>query len=163
MNTKKRNTLIEVSSVNSETGELIDMYREVSYNINTEPNFIKLYTDDISRLLGLTKFEMNVMYYLAKNTNYANRVQLTPRLKKEIIEGLETSNASINNAITKIKKAGLIFAVEGYRGEYLLNPENFGKGKWTDIAKIRMNIEYDAKTNTKTLITEFIPNKDIIK
>ena len=50
-------------------------------------------------------------------------------------------------------------------GVYLLNVFLFGKGKWTDIKKMRMLIEWDFKEKKKTVMIEkeYLNEEEIIE
>ena len=69
----------------------------------------------------LTPFEREVLDILYTHRNKENYVYLTARIKQEIISKLDSSNASINNAIAKIKKKKVIASIDGYKGEYKFN------------------------------------------
>ena len=53
-------------------------------------------------------------------------------------EGLETSDANIDNAISALCKNGLLF--KKCRGEYMLNPAYFFKGSLSKRSRILFNV-----------------------
>ena len=139
---------LEETTVN-EDGEILQENKKVTYSVAREPNFVKLYLDDLGRLKNLRKSHISVLYSLLKFMNYADDknapqvVVVNSYIKKQIL--LESpdirSTQTIADAISALKKAGILISVD--RTAYRVNPDIIGKGEWRDILELRMNITYN--------------------
>lgn len=130
--------------------ELVTAVRKVP----SEPSFAKMYFDDLSALKGITKRQRDVLEELVVRMGYDNEVSLSSGLKKEICLSLgilksdsggelKEENVSLNGfnyIVSQLVKAELIFRKGS--GLYIINPYLFGRGKWTDVEKIRMEVKY---------------------
>jgi hypothetical protein len=115
--------------------------REVSSKkIPAEPNFIKLYLQDICKLNDLPKTSSKLLNELLKYSNYENLILLPAGIKKEIAKKLDTTVATLDNALSKLTKKEVLKR-EG-TGMYRLNPFLFGKGSWANVSEIRVNWSY---------------------
>jgi len=121
---------------------------EISNTINwgSEPNYVKLYLDDILYLSDLPKGLNSILYALLKRMAYGNQLVLNAALKRQIAREVNLGTSSVNNAITKFVKGQLLKRID--TGIYLVNPQLFGKGEWKDISKIRLTAKYDLKGRT---------------
>jgi len=128
--------------VDLETGKAIESteQRERTVKVEQEPNFIKLYLQDICKLNDIPKTGSKLLNELLKYTSYDNKILLPSAIKKEIAKKLDTTVGTLDNALSKLTKKEILRR-EG-TGVYILNPFFFGKGKWTDIKKIRAEWEY---------------------
>lgn len=134
-------------TIDGKTGELLHLeHSEGTRTIyKQEPPYIKLYIQDVLYMQDMPKGLTNIMYVMLKNATYADkglRIYLPTGLKKELIEEIGTTKAAFDNALSKLCK-GQIIKRESV-GVYSLNPYFFGRGEWTDIAKIRATWDYDA-------------------
>jgi len=128
--------------VDLKTGKAIESteQRERTVKIEQEPNFIKLYLQDICKLNDIPKTGSKLLNELLKYTSYNNKILLPSAIKKEIAKKLDTTVGTLDNALSKLTKKEILRR-EG-TGVYILNPFFFGKGKWKDIKKIRTAWEY---------------------
>ena len=110
--------------------------------VSTEPDFIKLYLNDIARLNDLPKGANQILLQFLKLMAYDNTFTINSYHKKNIAEKLDTTIATINNTLTKLTQEGVITRVSS--GVYMFNPFLFGKGKWKDINALRVTIKYDS-------------------
>lgn len=139
----------------SPDGEVINelsqrQYKTISYE--KEPNYVKLYTDDISRLFQLPSSASDVLSCLVKYMTYkTNIVVLYGPVKTAICKELNMQKNTLNKAIDNLFKKGLIIRVS--HACYMIDPQLFGKGSWSDVSSMRMMIQYDEKGN-KTIKTE---------
>ena len=124
----------------------------------SEPDYIKVYLDDICYLTNTPKFCSNVLQYLLKYVTYADNTEvgglvvcLSTYTRKLISKKLGfTQTQSLSNAINKLVKGKVLFKLGG--GAYRLNPYLFGKGDWKDIKQLRTTIIWDG--SGKTIQTE---------
>ena len=124
---------------------------------SSEPDYVKVYLDDICYLTDIPKYCGNVLKQLLKYVTYADDeiggmiINLSPYSRKVISESLGLKQVqSLTNAITALVKGKVLFKLGG--GAYQLNPYLFGKGEWKDIKKLRTTITWDSKG--KTIQTE---------
>jgi hypothetical protein len=142
----KINQSIE-TSVLAENGELVSKRTNKTLSWGAEPSFIKLYLQDVLYLSDMPATHSSVLHELLKRSSYAGekegmQVIVNASLKRRIQETLGFKNvSSINNAITDLVKGKLLYRVDV--GMYNFNPYFFGKGDWQDIARLRLEINYD--------------------
>lgn len=128
-------------TVINEDGELLQQRKlEVGFK-ESEPDFIKLYLNDIARINDLPKGDSSLLHELCKRIDYNNQVVLNATIKKQIAAKLGIKNyRQIDNSIQTLKKKG-IFSSAGI-GVLLANPYLFGRGSWEKIKFIRTTITY---------------------
>ena len=142
-----RRIISDKKVIDRETGEILHEEHITERKCESEPDFIKLYIDDLGTLMGLTPAEMGLALNMAKNMTYADDelgscVFMTGLLKKKICETVGIKNNTvINRLLLQLKNKGIIYRVD--RSVYRMNPYFFGRGTWKDIEKIRMIVEYE--------------------
>lgn len=128
-------------------GEIISKRANRTLSWGTEPPYIKLYLQDILYLSDIPNKHESVLYELLKRTTYAGEkngmeVVVNSALKRRIAKELNFKNiGSISNAITDLVKGKILIRKDV--GIYQFNPYLFGKGDWQDIARLRLEIDYD--------------------
>lgn len=138
--------------VNGSTGEVEqEVKHQVSY-VEREPDYVKLYINDIFRLTDIPKSSNDIMLSVLKRMTYNNDIALFAPVKREIANELGLKEITISKAIELFVKKSIILRKD--RGLYVINPYFFGRGKWEDIKKIRLQIEY-SKKGRMILKTEF--------
>ncbi len=157
--------------LNKITGEITKNVSTISYEnkIPSEPAYIKLYTDDLSNLFDLSLSASNVLLCLVSMADYTGEVVVTKGVKERIAIRINAkitktgkpSLSAVNNALTDMIKAEVISRVgDAGSGIYMLNPNLFARGKWSDIYQQRksfkMTITYkdDGKDGIREIITE---------
>jgi hypothetical protein len=148
MNKKKIITSDTKQIINHETGEIIESESLKSYVIEKEPDFIKMYISDISRLKELPKGMTPILVSLIRNMNYNNVIVAYMPIKKMACRELGISVNYLNKAIDAFYKKGILIRLA--KGIYMADPELFAKGTWTDIRELRLVIEYN-QNGTKQL------------
>lgn len=101
-----------------------------------EPEYIKLYIEDLGRLNSLTPACTEILLYVAANVDYDGFVSLTTHRLARISLTCGCAPKTIRNAISEFVKSGLLLRVG--RAEYELNPSFFAKGKWRKIRERRL-------------------------
>lgn len=142
----------------NEDGEILRSEEEKTINWGSEPNYVKLYLDNILYLSDLPKGLNSVLASLLKRMSYGNQLVINAALKRQIAEEIGLSVSSINNAITKFVKGNLLERID--TGLYLVNPHLFGKGEWKNIAKIRLNVTFDSRGKTMMAEIERLEEKN---
>lgn len=120
--------------------------------VPSEPPYVKVFCQDISKLHNLPKQVCNVLWALFRRMQYDNTVLLPNAEKRAICEeiglykrGLNESEVSVNSLdiyLNKMARKGMITRVG--TGKYIMNPFLFGKGGWTNINNIRLSSIYCA-------------------
>ena len=143
---KKVTETVDVSS-----GEIISE-KVQSVTWQTEPEYVKLYLEDLSKILGLKGNTSTVLLALIRKMNWDAEIVLTLDMKKELAMVLKLKLNTIEHNISDLVKEGL-FIKKGINW-YLVNPYYFGKGDWNSVKRIRLSISYD-KTGRAFQKTEF--------
>lgn len=105
-----------------------------------EPDYVKLYVNDIMRITDIPKSGTSILFAIIRNMNYNNEIALFSPIKKRIIEELGIKEITLKKAIEMFVNKSILIRQD--RGLYLVNPYFFGRGKWEDIKKIRLTILY---------------------
>ena len=85
-NTKKRISKVE-NTVDLNTGEIIENKVTTTY-ANNEPEYIKLYLQDISKILALSTKGEKTLLALVRKMNYDNEIVLTGKMKETMSDDL---------------------------------------------------------------------------
>ncbi len=121
-----------------QTGEIVQTEREIQ--IPKEPDFVKLYLNDLVLLKEIPQWVSGILYSLLKHMNYQNEIVLNSSIKKRIAADLGIIPKTIDNALVTFVKKSILMRQEV--GVYRANPYLFGKGDWNNIRKIRLQVEY---------------------
>lgn len=146
-----------VEKVDYDTGEITMERNITTFSVEKEPEYVKLYIDDISRLKGIPEAENDVLHQLVANMSYNNiictikplKMMMAQNIKKK--DGTPQSLSFIDKACSNLAKHGVIHRVA--RGVYMVDPELFAKGKWQDIKKLRLMVEYDPSSGKRKLVS----------
>ena len=128
--------------LDKQTGEILDY--SIAKKVSLD-EFIMVFFAGCPELMDLTGNHLKVLICCWKHSSYnpnneesGNIVHNSPSFKEACREnGLDVSNAVIDNAISALCKKG--FLIKRCRGEYLLNPEYFFKGSLSSRSKIRLS------------------------
>lgn len=136
----------ELVEYNGDTGEVTRETKTTTTNWGTEPDYIKLYLQDVLYLSDLPTQYASALMAIVKRVTYAGDdhgmcLILAPMIRDDMCKELGLKNRqSLANVLQKLVKGQILFHVG--RGVYRLNPYLFGRGTWADIAKIRMEVNY---------------------
>lgn len=139
---KKVSKLSIIETVNGETGEIVlnETVRE-SFLIEREPDFVKLYLEDISRLKDVPQGMNKVLFELMKAINYNGIIMAYKPVKELMANNMGISVNYLNKCIDEFYKKGIL--IRYARGVYIADPNLFAKGSWKDIQNLRLVIEYN--------------------
>lgn len=146
--------IYQSQTVDHVTGEVTTTTTVRSYK-GDEPNYIKLYLDDISYLYELPKAASELMMELLNYVTYGTQeIILNATTKKRISAKTGLATQTINNRLSDLAKKGVLDRTG--TGVYTLNPYLFGKGDWKTIRELRatnlhLKIEYDAATGKRAI------------
>lgn len=157
MNNTKRITKTATKIIaDSQTGEILHSELSTTSVVPSEPNFVKMYVQDISTLLKITKSDNAVLLCLLRYMNYENVVYLVIDVKKDIMKDINMPLNTLNDSIRNLREAGII--IRHSLGKYIINPTLFARGRWENINKIKLEIEYSSEGRK---ITHHVDNKHI--
>jgi hypothetical protein len=125
--------------VDHDTGEITRSSNSKVINLPQEPPYVKMYIDDISRLLDVPAGPRMVLYQLVRKLDYDGFISLTPAARERIAAACEIGVPTMSNYLTALCKSGILR--HAGRGEYEMNPHLFAKGDWKDISKRRQDFE----------------------
>ena len=137
----------------NEVGEIIETEKEQIINFQKTDDFVMTFTKDLGYMKNLSKGEIVLFFGLLQIVNNNNEIILNAGIKKRMSENFDIKLESINVLLSQLVKKNMILKTDEM-GVYLLNVFLFGKGKWTDIKKMRMMIEWDFKEKKKTVMIE---------
>jgi hypothetical protein len=140
---KKVQKIHEKEFINHITGEIIGNAKDTTYSVPAEPEFVKIYLQDIIYLHDMPTSYHAVLYELLKIMDFENMISITLGWKKRTSLKLDLNVGTISNIITKLCKSRILERTDV--GDYRANPSLFAKGKWIDIYKLRLTIDYDLK------------------
>lgn len=126
----------------SRSGEIMETEQSTTSVLPREPDFVKMYVNDIGKMFDLTKSDDKVLFCITKHMTFSNLVYLVMPVKKMIMAELKMPLNTLNDSIRNLSDSGIM--QRQAHGVYLINPNLFAKGKWEDIVKIRMAIEYSS-------------------
>jgi hypothetical protein len=138
-----------IEKVDTKTGiiELKEIQSQ-SFLIDKEPDYVKLYLADITRLKDIPSGMNKVLFELMKSINYNGIIMAYKPVKDLMCLNMGISVNYLNKCIDEFYKKGIL--IRYARGVYIADPNLFAKGSWKDIQNLRLVIEYN-KDGTKTL------------
>lgn len=148
---KKNRSIKQVNEVvNFETGEVTQ--REMVYNVESEPDFVKFYVKDISLLMGLNKNGYEVLLKCLELLTYKGQIILLAFQRKEIAQSLGITDRTVKNQLAILTSKKIFKRLSNM--VYMANPNLFGRGFWSDVT---------AKRNEFELVIEYKSKKRVIK
>ena len=134
--------------IDTQTGELTDYFELRKVTLD---EFIMVFFSSYPELYQLNGVQLKVLmgcwkYSSYNSANYAegNIVHNNPSFKEFCRQdGLVTSDANIDNAISTLCKKGLL--IKRCKGEYILDPRYFFKGKLSERSKIKFTFLVEPK------------------
>ncbi|NLM05289.1 MAG: hypothetical protein GX214_09745 [Clostridiales bacterium] len=148
MNKRKINQVHETNLVD-ENGEIKSQRTDTSFYVDAEPPYVKMYLDTILYLKDLPRTHNPILHCILMRIPWANQNQdiaINAHIKRQIAKEVNCSESKVNNAISDLVKGEVIYRVGV--GTYQVNPHFFGRGQWTDIEELRLNITFNGKGKT---------------
>ena len=147
MSSKKISKESLVQTLNIETGEIVEQINTKTYSVEREPNYIKMYIDDITRLNDLPKGLSTILLELVRTMGYNNIIPAYKPIKMMVCKRLDISLNYLDKSIQKLHKKGILIRI--HRGIYMADPDLFARGKWEDIKSLRLIVDYDKDGSKK--------------
>lgn len=133
--TKRITSLEETTIIDHETGVVTKEERVRTTNVPKEPPYVKMYIEDLSKILSIRPGPQNLLHLLASSADYENVIELTSRKRERMCVMLGITKQSFANYLFYLKKVDVIRDLGGQ--ELMLNPHYFAKGNWIDIERQR--------------------------
>ncbi len=151
-NMKKRISQEVTHTKTDLNGEVIEEVKNQVAYIEREPDYVKLYISDILRLQDIPKSGNDILLAVIKRMTYNNDIALFAPVKREIASELGIKEVTVSKAIELFTNKSILLRKD--RGLYLINPFFFGRGKWEEIRKVRLQVIY-SEEGRMILKTEF--------
>jgi hypothetical protein len=136
----------------TEAGEVIREDRERILRLPQEPEFIKLYLQDLGAILDVPAGPQTVLLALMRKLDWEGMITLSPAARSRIADSLKIKAHTLANYITTLCDKHIIRRVG--RGEYEVNPHLMAKGDWNEVMKrragFRLTVVY-SRDGTKTV------------
>ncbi len=164
----------KTSSINMQTGEVIEKEESVLLRTKKRERFMLLYVENFAAIVNLSKRSQEVLArILTKKVTFGtNEAVLDSVFRAELAEQIGSTRQVIANCIAELVQKKILKR-EKRTGGYLffLNPYLFGQGEWNTIEKQRQQftidydfINYTAEKEIKTITAyEGIPDKENIQ
>lgn len=133
--------------VMNDKGEMVSKRANKVFSWGDEPAYIKFYLQDIMYIADMPRQYASLTSCLLKRVSYAGDkdgmcVVLVPRIKQAICEEMGWKRvSSLDNALQRLLAGKILQRID--RSIYRFNPYLFGKGDWQDIARLRLEVDYD--------------------
>ena len=128
-----------VDSVVHNSDETVEHSSLKVLRFDREPDYVKLYINDISKILNLPDSVQPLIIQLAKSMTYDGFVYMTKSSRERIGKNLGINEKTIRNRLTFLCSSGILKRVGN--AEYEMNPNLFAKGDWPTIYKRRQEFE----------------------
>lgn len=138
------------------TGEITTEESKNVIRLPKEPPYVKMYIDDLAKILELTSGCRSLLYFLIKKMDYEGIITLTKSSRERLAEQVGVKETAVRNQITKLCQKGILRRVG--TGEFEANPNLFARGDWSDIYKRRRDFklvityENDSRTLKSSVI-----------
>ena len=130
-------------STDFQTGEVKSKEENKIITLPREPPYVKLYIEDLGKILGLTQGCKNLVYCLLNSMGYDGVITIAKGTRERFAEQIGVQERVVKNQITKLCKTNVIKRIG--TGEYEMNPNYFAKGDWIDIRKRQNDFEMKIK------------------
>ena len=137
------------NQVDLDTGEYIEQVRRETLPVGKEPNYYKVYIQDLANLQGLNPTETQVLQVLSANMAFDNLIVLIKPIKERLVKMIGKEYETIKKAIEGLTARKILIRAD--RSVYRVNPRYVAKGKWEDIKALRLVIEYSENGREITL------------
>lgn len=132
----------DYSLLDNNTGEILELKQTRKLSID---EFMMVFFASYPQLFKLKGMQLKILMccwryssYSKENEIEGNIIHNNASFKEHCREdGVNIPDASIDNAISYLGKQGML--IKKCRGEYLLNPRYFFKGRLSDRSKLNIN------------------------
>jgi len=115
-------------------------------NQTKEPSFVKLYVEQLCAVKGLSPTQYKMVLFMLSKMDSNNEVIYKSRHKNQFCREHGISVGTFNNNIKPLIESGIVQRITN--SEFLFNPRYASKTSWSDVQKIRWEIEYTSEGAT---------------
>lgn len=122
-------------NIDTSTGELTSIQKTFTVKSKSSEEFFITFLSGLNAICELSRpSDIKVLAALCTKAEFnTGVVQLTSKLRKELIEKLSISDQAFSNSISRLRETKLI---SGSRGDYEINPHCFWKGTTDERSKL---------------------------
>lgn len=135
----------DTTKIDYETGELKEETSSTVTRLPIEPEYVKLYLDDLGKLIDLPEGQRKLLFPLARKMDYDGIISLTKNSRQRIATEIGITTATLRNYINHLSKNEVL--IRYGQNEYEINPRYLAKGTWQSIYKRREEIELKIRYN----------------
>jgi len=132
----------QITTTVNNDGEVLQEVDSKKFTKQVEPDFVKLYIQDILYLTKLPQGLNGLLMSLLKRMQYDNTLIIIKAIKENIAKELNLSFKTVEQYIGALLKNNILLKLTDERSVYTVNPFYFGKGEWKNIKSLRIIIEY---------------------
>ncbi len=140
---KEKITQNKENFIDYNTGDIVKQNITQSIPVGAEPNYYKVYLQDLANLQGLNPTERQVLEVLSSNMSFDNIIVVIKPIKEKLSQITGKSYETIRSSIQGLVNKNILIREE--RACYRVNPKYIAKGKWQDIKALRLIIDYTEK------------------
>ena len=150
MNQKKDKIVQDrIQVIDVETAEIMSQEITQTVAVGQEPNYYKVYMQDLANLQNLNPTERQVLEVLSSNMSFENIIVIIKPIKERLSQITGKTFETVKASIQGLVKKGILIREE--RSCYRVNPKYIAKGKWQDIKALRLVIDYSEKGREVTV------------
>jgi len=138
--TKKKWSTRVVSTLDKDTGELVERESEYLYHSNIEDSFIKMYIERLGHLARLPHGVITCFIAIVSKSSYTIIVYLLKDDKEKIYKEFGITQSLMEKSVNLLTKHEFLIRLS--QGKYLINPNYFARGSWSDIRKVRLQLDF---------------------
>lgn len=129
--------IIQISEriVTNEHGEVLRDERERVLRLPQEPEYVKLYLQDLATVLDVPVGPQALLISLVRKIDWEGLISLSPSSRERLAMQLGIKMHTLANYLTVLCERGILRRVG--RGEYEMDPHIMAKGDWSSINKRR--------------------------
>lgn len=132
------------------TPKVVASEKSVTYAVESEPAFVKLYLKEILYFQSVPENTLPVLLALMKRLPYADDdpyISITKRVKNNISEKTKLSYRTVERAITNLVRGHVLIrdTSSPRSANYKFNPYVVARGEWKDIKHIQLTFGYSVE------------------
>jgi hypothetical protein len=125
------------------TGQVLVEKISQTYYESKEPQYVKLYISDMSKLRGLPNSVGGLLNEMLSYLGYDGLVDISARRRRIICDNLRVGADAVRRGIKKLVEKGIIAKIE--TNVYMPNPHLFGRGQWKECDELRAGVSLNDK------------------
>ena len=95
--------------IDTQTGEVISVNTLQTFRVDKEPDFVKLYIEDLIKLKNLPSSTNSIMLQFLSFMRYDNTISIHSYEKKAIADKLQIKKVTVDMALTNLCKKSINF------------------------------------------------------